>query len=55
MTNKEQVIHKLGSPSVMQWETWHVPAPKLGEVRLRHTAITEVESHILGLFLTPLS
>jgi NADPH2:quinone reductase len=23
----------------MKWEDWHVPDPKLGEVRIRHTAI----------------
>ncbi len=39
MTNKAQVIHKLGVPSVMQWEEWDVPKPQVGEVRLRHTAI----------------
>jgi len=36
---KAQVIHKKGLPSCMKWEDWHVPDPKLGEVRIRHTAI----------------
>jgi len=36
---KAQVIHKKGIPSCMKWEDWHVPDPKLGEVRIRHTAI----------------
>ena len=39
MTNKAQVIYKLGAPSVMQWKVWNVPELKAGEVRLRHTAI----------------
>ncbi len=37
--SKAQVIHKLGSSTVMQWEDWHVPDPAEGEVRLRHTAV----------------
>ena len=37
--SKAQVIHKKGLPSCMKWEDWHVPDPKLGEVRIRHTAI----------------
>jgi len=37
--SKAQVIHKKGPPSCMKWEDWHVPDPKLGEVRIRHTAI----------------
>ena len=37
--SKAQVIHKKGIPSCMKWEDWHVPDPKLGEVRIRHTAI----------------
>ena len=37
--SKAQVIHKKGLPSCMKWEEWHVPDPKLGEVRIRHTAI----------------
>ena len=37
--SKAQVIHKKGIPSCMKWENWHVPDPKLGEVRIRHTAI----------------
>ena len=36
---KAQVIHRKGLPSCMKWEDWHVPDPKLGEVRIRHTAI----------------
>jgi NADPH2:quinone reductase len=36
---KAQVIHKKGLPSCMKWEDWHVPDPKPGEVRIRHTAI----------------
>ena len=36
---KAQVIHEKGLPSCMKWEDWHVPDPKLGEVRIRHTAI----------------
>ena len=36
---KAQVIHKKGLPSCMKWEEWDVPDPKLGEVRIRHTAI----------------
>ncbi|MCH1412752.1 MAG: quinone oxidoreductase [Rhodobacteraceae bacterium] len=36
---KAQVIHKKGPPNCMKWEEWHVPDPKLGEVRIRHTAI----------------
>ena len=39
MTNKAQVIYKLGAPSVMQWEVRNVPELKAGEIRLRHTAI----------------
>jgi NADPH2:quinone reductase len=37
--SKAQVIHEKGLPSCMKWEDWHVPDPKLGEVRIRHTAI----------------
>jgi NADPH:quinone reductase-like Zn-dependent oxidoreductase len=37
--SKAQVIHKLGPPSAMQWQDWHVPDPAPGEVRLRHTAV----------------
>ena len=37
--SKAQVIHKKGLPSCMKWEEWDVPDPKLGEVRIRHTAI----------------
>jgi NADPH2:quinone reductase len=37
--SKAQEIHKKGLPSCMKWEDWHVPDPKLGEVRIRHTAI----------------
>ena len=37
--SKAQVIYKKGPPSCMKWEDWHVPDPKLGEVRIRHTAI----------------
>ena len=37
--SKAQVIHKKGPPSCMKWEDWHVQDPKLGEVRIRHTAI----------------
>ena len=37
--SKAQVIHKMGPPSAMNWQDWHVPDPALGEVRLRHTAI----------------
>ena len=33
------VIHKLGPPSAMHWQDWHVPDPAPGEVRLRHTAV----------------
>ena len=36
---KAQVIHKKGLPSCMKQEDWYVPDPKLGEVRIRHTAI----------------
>ena len=37
--SKAQVIHRKGLPSCMKWEEWDVPDPKLGEVRIRHTAI----------------
>lgn len=37
--SKAQVIHRLGTPDVMQWQDWPVPDPARGEVRLRHTAI----------------
>jgi NADPH:quinone reductase-like Zn-dependent oxidoreductase len=37
--SKAQVIHKKGLPGCMKWEEWDVPDPKLGEVRIRHTAI----------------
>ena len=37
--SKAQVIHKLGPPSAMNWQDWHVPDPAPGEVRLRHTAV----------------
>ena len=37
--SKAQVIHKKGLPSCMKWEEWDIPDPKLGEVRIRHTAI----------------
>ena len=37
--SKAQVIHKKGPPGCMKWEDWHVADPKLGEVRIRHTAI----------------
>jgi NADPH:quinone reductase-like Zn-dependent oxidoreductase len=37
--SKAQVIHKLGPPSAMQWQDWHVPDPAPGEVCLRHTAV----------------
>ena len=39
MSNKAQVIHKLGSPRAMKWEDWPIPNPGPGEVRLKHTAI----------------
>ena len=39
MTNKAQVIHKLGSPNAMKWQVWPVNYPGEGEVRLKHTAI----------------
>ena len=39
MQGKAQVIHKLGSPSAMNWENWPIPDPGPGEVRLRHTVI----------------
>ena len=37
--SKAQVIHKKGPPGCMKWEDRHVADPKLGEVRIRHTAI----------------
>ena len=37
--SKAQVIHKKGPPGCMKWEDWSVADPKLGEVRIRHTAI----------------
>lgn len=37
--SKAQVIHELGLPNAMKWETWAVADPAPGEVRLRHTAI----------------
>ena len=39
MTNKAQVIRKLGSPNAMKWQVWPVNYPGEGEVRLKHTAI----------------
>ena len=39
MTNKAQVIYKLGSPNEMKWQVWPVNYPGVGEVRLKHTAI----------------
>lgn len=36
---KAQVIHKLGPPSAVQWQDWHVPDPAPGEVRFRHTEV----------------
>ena len=32
MTNKAQVIHKLGSPNAMKWQVWPVNYPGEGEV-----------------------
>lgn len=37
--SKAMVIHELGPPDVMRWETWPVSDPGPGEVLLRHTAI----------------
>jgi len=37
--SRAQVIHELGSPSVMRREEWPVGDPAPGEVRLRHTAV----------------
>ncbi len=34
MSNQEHVIHDLWSPSVLQWEIWHVPEREIGEVRI---------------------
>ena len=39
MSNKAQVIHNLGPPNSMKWQDWPLSYPKVGEVRLRHTAI----------------
>ncbi|HEY5609374.1 MAG TPA: quinone oxidoreductase [Alphaproteobacteria bacterium] len=36
---KAMVMHETGEPSVMKWETFEVPDPGPGEVKLRHTAI----------------
>lgn len=33
------VIHEQGGPEVLRWQSVEVPAPGLGEVRLRHTAV----------------
>lgn len=32
-------IHETGGPDVMKWEDIEVPAPKVGEARIRHTAV----------------
>lgn len=36
---KAQVIHEFGPPEAMRWQTYDVPPPGAGEVRIRHTAI----------------
>jgi len=37
---KAAVIHQHGDPDVFSWEDVEVGSPGLGEVRVRHTAIS---------------
>jgi NADPH2:quinone reductase len=50
-------IHQAGGPEVLQWEKIEVGAPKVGEVRLKHTAVglnyIDVY-HRTGLYPVPL-
>ncbi len=39
MKTKAFRIHKIGTPSVMKWQTVDVPEPGSGQVLLRHTAV----------------
>lgn len=50
-------IHRTGGPEVLQWETFELPAPGEGEVRVRHRAIglNYIDTyHRTGLYPIPL-